>query len=102
MWFILPTVLLAVILGGGILFWRVRHVENSVRLWVIRSLSQQFEGRVELSAVHVTGFAQRGVSGEDLAIHFDRRTEVPLIHVDKFTLSHGHPRTCNDRRCHLS
>ena len=68
-WFILPAVLLAVILfAGGILFRRVRHMDNFVRLWVIRSLSQQFEGRVELRAVHVTGFPQLGVTGEDLAI----------------------------------
>ena len=77
-WFILPAVLLAVmLLAGGILFWRARHMDDFVRLWVIRSLSQQFEGRVELSAVHVTGFPQLGVTGENLAIHFDGHTDVP-------------------------
>jgi AsmA-like C-terminal region len=65
-------------------------MDNFVRLWVIRSLSQQFEGRVELRAVHVTGFPQLGVTGEDLAIHFDGHTDVPpLIHVDKFTFRLG-------------
>jgi hypothetical protein len=82
---------LAVILfAGGILFWRARHMDNFVRLWVIRSLSQQFEGSVELGAVHVTGFPRLGVTGEDLAIHFDGRTDIPpLIHVDKFTFRLG-------------
>jgi AsmA-like C-terminal region len=90
-WFILPAVLLAVILfAGGVFFWRTRHMDNFVRLWVIRSLSQQFEGRVELRAVHVTGFPQLGVTGEDLAIHFDGHTDLPpLIHVDKFTFRLG-------------
>jgi hypothetical protein len=87
----LPAVLLAVILfAGGLLFWRARHMDNFARLWVMRSLRQQFEGRIELGAVHVTGFPQLGVSGEDLAIHFDGRTDVPaLIHVDKFTFRLG-------------
>jgi hypothetical protein len=90
-WFILPAVWLAVILfAGGILFWRARNIDNFVRLWVIRSFSQEFEGRVELRAVHVTGFPQPGVTGEDLAIYFDGHTDVPpLIHVDKFTFRLG-------------
>jgi hypothetical protein len=76
-WFLLRAVLLAVILfAGGILFWRARHMDDFVRLWMIRSLSQQFKGRVELSAVHVTGFPQLGVTCEDLAIHFDGHTDV--------------------------
>jgi hypothetical protein len=51
-------------------------MDDFVRLWVIRSLSQQFKGRVELSAVHVTGFPQLGVTCEDLGIHFDGHTDV--------------------------
>jgi hypothetical protein len=90
-WFLLPAILLVVIFfAGGILFLRARHMDSFVRLWVIRSLSQQFQSRVELGAVHVTGFPQLGVSGEDLAIHFDGHTDVPpLIHVDKFTFRLG-------------
>ena len=65
-------------------------MDNFVRLWVIRSLSQQFDGRVELRAVHVTGLPELGVTGEDLAIHFDGHTDLPpLIHVDKFTFRLG-------------
>jgi AsmA-like C-terminal region len=87
-WF-LPAVSLAVILfAGGILFWRARHMDNFARLWMIRSLSQQFEGHVELGAVRVTGFPQLGVSGEDLAIHFDGHRNA-LIHVDRFTFRLG-------------
>jgi hypothetical protein len=91
MWFIPPAVLLAVMLfAGGSFFWRARHMDNFVRLCVIHSLSQQFEGRVELGAVHVTGLPQLVVTGEDLAIHFDGHTDLPpLIHVDKFTFGLG-------------
>ena len=65
-------------------------MDNFVRLWVIRSLSQQFEGRVELTAVHVSGFPRLRVTGEDLSIHFDDRTDLPpLIHIDKLTFSLG-------------
>jgi hypothetical protein len=89
-WFLLAVLLALILFAGGSLFWRARHMDNFARLWVIRSLSQQFEGRVELRAVHVTGFPQLGVSGEDLAIHFDGHTDVrPLIHVDKFTFRLG-------------
>jgi hypothetical protein len=89
-WLILPFLLAGILVAGGIPFWRARHMDNFVRLWVIRSLSQQFEGRVELGAVHVTGFPQLGVTGEDLAIHFDGHTDIPpLIHVDKFTFRLG-------------
>jgi hypothetical protein len=74
----------------GILYWHARHMDNFVRLWVIRSLSEHFHSRVELAAIRVTGFPQLGVTGEDLTIHFDGRTDVPpLIHIDKFSFSLG-------------
>jgi len=90
-WLLISGVLLAVfILAAGIFFSRTRHMDGRVRLWVIRTLSEQFEGRVELGAVHVTGFPQLGVTGEELSIHFDDRTDLPpLIHIDKLTFRLG-------------
>jgi hypothetical protein len=74
----------------GILYWHARHMDNFVRLWVIRSLSEHFQSRVELAAIRVRGFPQLSVTGEDLTIHFDGRTDVPpLIHIDKLTFGLG-------------
>ncbi|MGB7028090.1 MAG: hypothetical protein WBD72_12440, partial [Candidatus Acidiferrum sp.] len=87
---ILGAVLLAFIAVGAIVSWRARHMDNFVRLWVIRSLSDHFQSRVELATLHVTGFPHLGVTGEDLTIYFHDRTDVPpLIHIDKFSFDLG-------------
>ncbi len=90
-WLAVPGIALAVILlAGGIALWRGRHMDNAVRLWVIHSLSDHFESRVELASLRVTGFPHLGVAGEDLTIYFHDRTDVPpLIHVDKFSFDLG-------------
>jgi len=90
-WLIIPLVLLAVfVLMGGILSWRARNMENLIRLWVVRTLSERFQSRVELSTIHVSGLPELSVTGEDLKIHFDDRRDIPpLIHIDKFTFSLG-------------
>ncbi|MGC1483676.1 MAG: hypothetical protein WA789_07785 [Candidatus Acidiferrum sp.] len=87
---ILGVVLLALIAASGVLAWRARHMENSVRLLVIRSLSERFQSRVQLASLRVTGFPHLGVAGEDLTIYFHDRTDVPpLIHIDKLSFSLG-------------
>jgi hypothetical protein len=90
-WLVVPAVLLVVILSAmGLLFWRARKMDGALRQLIVRALSEQFQGRVELGAVHVTGFPRLGVSGEDLSIHFDDRQDLPpLIHVDKFNFGLG-------------
>jgi AsmA-like C-terminal region len=61
-------------------------MDNFVRLWVVRSLSEHFQSRVELRTLHMTGFPHLGVTGEDLTIYFHDRNDVsPLIHIDKFS-----------------
>ncbi|HMD08474.1 MAG TPA: hypothetical protein VKH63_13130, partial [Candidatus Acidoferrum sp.] len=90
-WLAITGFLLVLIAAaGGILYWHARHMDNFVRLWVIRSLSEHFHSSVELAAIRVSGFPQLSVTGEDLTIHFDGRTDVPpLIHIDKLSLSLG-------------
>jgi hypothetical protein len=90
-WFIIPVVLLAVFLvSAGIISWRARHMDNLIRLWVVRTLSEHFQSRVELATIRVSGSPRLSVTGEDLRIHFDDRSDIPpLIHIDKFTFSLG-------------
>ncbi|MGB2652477.1 MAG: hypothetical protein WAN62_01725, partial [Candidatus Acidiferrum sp.] len=73
---VLGIVLAVILLAGGIALWRGRHMDNAVRLWVIHSLSEHFESRVELASLRVTGFPHLGVAGEDLTIYFHDRTDV--------------------------
>jgi hypothetical protein len=85
---ILGSILLVLLVAIGVLAWRARHMDEFVRLWVVRSLSEHFHSRVELAAIRVSGFPELSVTGEDLTIHFDGRTDVPpLIHIDKLSFS---------------
>jgi hypothetical protein len=87
---VLGAFLLLFVVAGGILAWRARHMDDFVRLWIIRSLSEHFQSRVELTTLHVTGFPHLGVAGEDLTIYFHDRTDAPpIIHVDKFSFNLG-------------
>jgi uncharacterized protein involved in outer membrane biogenesis len=87
---VLGAFLLVLFVAGGVLAWRTRHMDNAIRLWVIRSLSDHFQSRVELATLRVTGFPNLGVSGEDLTIYFHDRTDVPpIIHIDKFSFDLG-------------
>ena len=71
-WLAISAVLLAAVLAsGGLLFWRAQHVANLLRPWVIRSLSEHFQSRVELSNLRVSGFPLLSVTAADLSIHFD-------------------------------
>jgi hypothetical protein len=81
---------LAIVAAGGVLFWRARHMDDFVRLRVIRSLSERFQSRVELTTLRVTGFPYLGVSGEDLTIYTHDRSDLPpLIHIDRFSFGLG-------------
>ncbi len=89
-WLVLSGVLLAVFILAGMLSWRARHMDSFIRLEVIRTLSEHFQSRVELAAVHIGGFPRLRVTGEDLSIHFDDRRDLPpLIHIDRLTFSLG-------------
>jgi uncharacterized iron-regulated membrane protein len=87
---LLGAFLLVLLVAGGMFAWRARHMDNAIRLWVIRSLSDHFQSRVELATLRVTGFPHLGVVGEDLTIYFHDRTDVPpIIHIDKFSFDLG-------------
>jgi hypothetical protein len=90
-WFVISGIFLGVtLLAGGLLFWRASKMDDLVRHLIVRALAEQFQGRVELGAVRVTGFPRLGVSGQDLSIHFDNRSDLPpLIHVDNFSFGLG-------------
>lgn len=90
-WPVIAGIGLALILMvAGTAFWRSRHMDNLVRTWVVHSLSEHFQSRVELAELHVTGFPHLGVAGENLTIYFHDRSDVPpLIHVDKFAFDLG-------------
>src|SRR5580658_583297 len=90
-WILVSAILLGVLLLGGVfLSWRARHMDNAIRLWVIRSLSNHFQSRVELATLRVTGFPHLGVTGEDLTIYFHDRTDVPpIVHGDKLSFGLG-------------
>jgi hypothetical protein len=84
------SILLVLAAGAGVFVWRARHMDNFVRLRVIRSLSEHFQSRVELATLHVTGFPHLGVTGEDLTIYFHNRMDVPpIIHIDRFSFRLG-------------
>jgi hypothetical protein len=87
---LLGAFLLVLLVAGGMFAWRARHMDNAIRLWVIRSLSDHFQSRVELATLRVTEFPHLGVVGEDLTIYFHDRTDVPpIIHIDKFSFDLG-------------
>jgi hypothetical protein len=90
-WVIVIFAAIFVIFAGGTgvyLAWRARHMDEAIRNWVVRALSDHFNSRVELAGLHVAPFPQLSVTGYDLTIHFDGRPDLPaLIHVDKLTFS---------------
>jgi VCBS repeat-containing protein len=75
--------------GTGVyLAYRARHMDNAIREKVVRALSDHFHSRVELASLHVAPFPELNVTGHDLTIYFDDRSDLPpLIRVDKFTFS---------------
>lgn len=88
-WLVLVSALL-VLTGGSAVYvaWRARHMDNAIRKWVVRDLTHRFETKVELAALEVTPYPWLSVTGENLAIYYHGRTDLPpLIHVDKFRFS---------------
>ncbi len=85
---VLGSILVLYIVATTTLAWRARHMDNAIRLWVIKALSEHFKSRVELAKITVTGFPHFGVSGEELSIYYDGRDDLPpLIHADKLTFT---------------
>src|ERR1700680_779232 len=88
--FILSSVLVLFIIGAAIIFQRSRQVDDWTREWVVRALSERFNSRVELESIHVTAFPEMSATGENLAIYYHNRTDVPpMIRIQQFTFHLG-------------
>jgi hypothetical protein len=78
------------ILGIAIVSWRARHMEDILRAKVEQELSERFESKVELKALHVNIFPRIGVVGEELTLHHHNRMDIPpLIQIKQFSFETG-------------
>ena len=75
---------------GGIVAWRASHIEERARQWVVATLSDRFQSKVELASLQVSFFPRIGVIGTGLALHHKGRVDVPpLIQIDNFSFAIG-------------
>ena len=87
---VLGLFFLLVALVAGYVFSRARSVDDWTRDWVVRALSERFDSKVELAAMHVSAFPEMSATGEDLIIHYHNRTDVaPMFRIQKFTFHLG-------------
>jgi hypothetical protein len=87
---ILGAILVALLAAAGVIAWRVRHVNEFTRRWMVRELAQRFASNVSLEKVKVGAFPELVVTGENLDIQYRNRADLPpLIHVDKFVFHLG-------------
>jgi AsmA-like protein len=87
---VLCVVLLLFVIPAALLYQRMRDVDDLTRDWVVRSLSERFESRVELESIHVTAFPEMSATGENLTIYYHNRTDVPpMIRIQQFTFHLG-------------
>src|SRR5882672_2379641 len=84
------AVALLLVIGIVALSWRTHHMEEYLRVMVERELSERFQSKVELKALHVHIFPRVGVVGEGLTLrHHSRRDIPPLIQVERFSFYTG-------------
>ncbi len=87
--------LLAVVLMlvAGLAFFiksRLRSIDETTRIWIVRELSQRFDSQVDLDELHVQVWPRMGVKGHGLTVHYRRRLDVPpLIRVVEFDFNAG-------------
>jgi AsmA-like C-terminal region len=87
---VLLVVLLVFIIPAALLYQRARDVDDVTRDWLVRALSERFASRVELESIHVTAFPEMSATGENLAIYYHNRTDVPpMIQIRQFTFHLG-------------
>jgi hypothetical protein len=91
LWLIIPgLIILALIIPAVIVYQRTRNIDDWTRDWVVRALSQHFNSRVELASLHVTAFPEMSVTGENLVVYYQHRSDVPpLIRIQQFTFHLG-------------
>jgi len=87
---VLAAVSTIILAGAGYLAYRARHADEMLRAWIVKTLSERFQGDVTLDSIHVQLFPQATVVGHGLSIPQRVRTDLPpLIHVDNFTFHVG-------------
>jgi hypothetical protein len=83
-------VFLLLVIAGGLLAWRARHMEALLRDAVIAQLSERLQSDVELRALHVHVFPRIGVEGEGLVLRHHGRTDIPpLLQIERFSFESG-------------
>jgi len=90
-WLLIPIVFLVILIIPAVMVYqRTRDIDDWTRDWVIRSLAQHFNSRVELGSIHVTAFPEMSATGENLVVYYQNRTDVPpLIRIQQFTFHLG-------------
>jgi hypothetical protein len=91
-WWMYVLIVLLILLATPTIYvyLRARDIDDWTRDWVVRALSERFQSRVELEAIHVTAFPEMAVTGENLTIHYHNRSDVPpLIHIQQFAFHLG-------------
>jgi hypothetical protein len=87
---LIALLVLLLIVPGVFLYQRVQNLDDWTRDWVVRALTERFNSRVELESIRVTAFPEVSVTGENLAIHYHNRTDVPpMIRIQQFTFHLG-------------
>ncbi len=90
-WMAVLGIVLGAILVPTLMVWqRARDIDDWTRDWVMRSLTERFNSRVELESIRVTAFPEMSVTGENLAIYYHNRSDVPpMIRIQQFTFHLG-------------
>lgn len=71
-------------------FLRTRNIDDRTREWVVSELSKRFQSEVSLESLHTHIFPRMGVTGENLAIRYHNRTDLPpMFHVERFSFNLG-------------
>lgn len=85
------VILLAVVaIPTALLYQRTRDLDDWVRDWVVRALTERFGSRVELESIHVSAFPELSVTGENLTIAYHNRSDVPpMFQIKQFTFRLG-------------
>lgn len=87
---VLGTIFAIFVAGAGYLAYKARHADETLRAWIVKALSERFEGDVTLDSIHVQIFPRPTVTGHGLSIPQKVRTDLPpLIHIDTFTFHVG-------------
>jgi hypothetical protein len=87
---VVGILLVVFITPGVIVYLRARDIDDWTRDWVVRSLSERFNSRVELESIHVSAFPEMSATGENLTVYYHNRTDVPpMIKIRQFTFHLG-------------